>query len=270
MFGQFRGKRPIKLVPFEETPPRTFISLLCDGVTAHGLASFADLLALHARLQREHSDVRVLASLDDLGQAAYTSGHCVDLHGLDDVEGHDLSGLAPEVFENGEHQGYLSTPAEFPIRLANLVERARGQRLDQISALLDWRGDRADLLTINQDPDTALRIAREGAVFFQFVPVETASQTLAAFPNGYFNADLNPMQNYVLAQHLEARYRLSLFGIGARFLGFRRPDAFGEDEARKLATELTALYAKAPAGAADGLARRLGGRDWLLMRYAES
>ena len=216
--------------------------------------------------------MRVLASLDDLGQASYTSGHGVDHHGLDEVRGHDLSELGPDVFENGEHLGYLSTPAEFPIRLANLLERARDVGLEQVFGMLDWEtpGDSNDLITINADPEAALRIAREKIVLFQFVPVASAAQTIAAFPNGYFQADLNPMQAYALARRLEAEYGLSLFGIGARMLGFRRETALPEDRARALAEELALFYAGAPPDAVDELALLLTGRDWLLLRYTES
>lgn len=271
MFGSPR-RQPPKLVPFAEARPRTFDPLLCDGLTAHDLPSFADLLALHARLQAEHPGKRVLASLDDLGQASYTSGHATDFHELDDIAGHDLSGLGPEAFENGQHRGYLGTPAEFPIRLANLLERARDVELEQISGLLDWEtpGDSNDLVTINRDPEAALRIGEEQHVLFQVAPVDVAAQAVAAFPNGYFTADLNPMQTYVLARRLEDQYDFSLFGIGARMLGFRRKAALPADRARTLAKDLAAFYAGAPPAAADALALLLTGRDWLLLRYTES
>jgi hypothetical protein len=176
------------------------------------------------------------------------------------------------VFKNGERQGYLSTPAEFPIRLANLLARARNVELDQVFGLLDWQtpGDANDLVTINTDPEAALLIAREQEIVFQFVPVHSAAEAIAAFPNGYFQSDLNPMQNLVLARRLEAEYGLSLFGIGARLLGFRRAAALDEGKARALANQLAALYAKTPPVAADELARLLTGRDWLLLRYTES
>ncbi len=271
MLGSSRGK-PLELVPFSQAKPRTFSPLLCEGLTARNLSSFADLLGLYARLQQDRPDARVLASLDDLGQASYTSGHGTDYHGLDEVEGHDLSGLGLEVFENGEHQGYLSTPAEFPIRLANLLARARDIRLEAVFGFLDWEtsGDANDLVTINTDPEAALGIARKQEVIFQFAPVRSAAEVIAAFPNGYFQSDLSPMQNLVLARRLEAEHGLSLFGIGARLLGFRCESALGEDRARALATELAALYAKTPPTAADELARLLTGRDWLLLRYTES
>jgi hypothetical protein len=268
----FRRPKPIQLVPFAEASPRTFTTLLCDGVTARNLPSFAELMALHAQLQAAQPEVRVLASLDDLGQAAYTSGHCIDAHGLDDVEGHDLSELDPELFEDGEHLGYLSTLAEFPIRRANLLRGVEGMALYQVAGLLDWNtpGDFNDVLTVNRDPEAALCIANERDVIFQFVPVASAAETIAALPNGYFNADLDPMQNYVLSRHLEASYGLGLFGIGSRFLGFRCANALDEDAAQALAADLAAFYAGTPPAAMDELTRLFAGRDWLLLRYTDN
>jgi hypothetical protein len=271
MFG-FKRRKPLALVPFAQARPRTFTPLLCDGVTAHNVPSFAALLELHARLQQEHPDCRVLASLDSLGQACYTSGHAIDTHQLDDTEGHDLSGLGEDVLEDGEHQGYLSTPAEFPIRLANLMQRARDVDVKDVAGVLDWEtaGDANDLVTINSDPERALGIAKEKEVIFQLVPVTRAADAVAAFPNGYFHSDLTPMQTHALARHLEAEHGLALFGIGSRFLGFRREAALDRDAAHAVAGALAALYAGTPPGAADALAGVIAGRDWLLLRYTES
>jgi hypothetical protein len=271
MFG-WRRKAMLRLVPFSEASPRTFNTLLCDGVTAHDLGSFATLLTLHARLQAERPEVCVLATLDDLGQACYTSGHATDAVELDDVAGHDLSSLGDELFEEGEHPGYLSTPAEFPIRLANLIERARSVDLAQVQGVLSWEtaGDANDLITVNRDPETALRLGQERQVLFQFVPVANAADTIAAFPNGYFNSDLDPMQNHVLARRLATEYGLQLFGIGSRFLGFRRSEALGRDMAQRLARDLAALYAGTPQAAIAALSDLLTGREWLLVRYTES
>lgn len=269
MFG-FGRKQPLELVPFIDGKPRTFNTLLCDGLTAYDLASFAEWLDLHARLQAERPDCHILASLDDLGQAAYTSGHAIDSFDLDATAGHDLSGLDLAIFEDGEHPGHLSTPAEFPIRLANLLKQAVD--VGEIARLLDWDtpGDENDLVTINRDPDRALAIAGERAVIFQYVPVASAADALAAFPNGYFSGDLNPMQCHALARHLDASYSFALIGIGSRFLAFRRAEPLPLDMADRLANELAALYASAPPGAAAALAPLLGGRDWLLFRFTES
>lgn len=268
MFGWKRRPAPVALVSFAEERPRLFNMLLCDGVTAHNLPSFAELQAVHSRLQAERPGQRVLASLDDLGQAAYTSGHCTEVHGLDDVVADDLSaagGIPP-------HPGYLSTPDDFPIRLANLLRGAVSVELEAVRGLLPWEtsGDANDLITINRDAEAALRIAAEKEVVFQFVPVKSAADAIAAFPNGYFHGDLGPFQNHALARHLEAEYGLCLFGIGSRFLGFQREQPLSAESANRLAVELCGIYADAPDTATSELATLLTGRDWLLLRYTES
>lgn len=254
MFGLFKRKpKPLELVPFADGKPLTFNSLLCDGVTARNLGSFAELMELQARLQREKPDHVVLASLDDLGQAAYTSGHCAFANALDEAADEDEE-------------------AEFPDRLANFLRLVGKEESGQFAGLLDWEteGDRNDPVTVNADPEAALRIADEKEVIFQLVPVSSAADSIAAFPNGYFNSDLTPAQNHALARRLESRYGLDLFGIGSRFLGFRRPERLGEEEARALASEIAGWYRGTPLGAADALASLIAGRDWLLIRYTES
>jgi hypothetical protein len=166
----------------------------------------------------------------------------------------------------------VSEPEEFPIRLENLLHRARDVDLAKTKRVLQWEtpGDSNGLVTINGDPERALQIAGEAQVIFQFVPVATAAETIAAFPNGYFSSDLRPMQNLAIARHLESKFGLNLIGIGARFLAFRRAEAMSPAIAHALATELAALYDNAPAGAAQTLARLITGRDWLLLRYTES
>jgi hypothetical protein len=262
----------IKLTPFSEAQPRTFNALLCDGISAHHLTRFDELLALHAQLQQEHPACRILASLDDLAQACYTSGHGTDVYGLDSLEGYDLIGLSADVFENGAHRGYLSTAAEFSIRLANLQRLAQSVEFHEVANVLEWETatEPHDLIALNHNPDAALQLELDAQVIFQFVPVVRAADALAAFPNGYFTADLNPAQNYILACHLEAAHGLALFGVGARFLGFRALQAFDETKAHALATELAAFYHGSTTAHADALARLLVGRDWLLLRYTEN
>ena len=271
MFG-FGPKQAPDLVPFTDARPQIFCTLLCDGVTALRLSSFADLLALHAQLQAERPQLRVLASLDDLGQAAYTSGHAALASDLDDIADDDLPLLAPSSLEDGDYIGSLTSPAEFPIRLANLRRQARDVDFADMAGLLDWStsGDDNDPVTSNRDPDRALWIGEEKQILFQFVPVASAADTIAAFPNGYFQPDLDPMQNHALARHLDSRHGLALVAIGSRFLAFRRAQPLGFNEADALAADIAALYAGSPPNAAAQLAALLTGRDWLLLRYTES
>lgn len=266
------GPADLKMTPFSEGKPRTFNEIICDGVAAQNLGSFAALLELHAKLQAEHPDVRVLASLDDLGQAAYTSGHATDVHDLDSLEGHDLTGLDPALFEDGEPPLFLTTPEEFPYRLANVLEKAKDKRFSDACGVLEWDfpDTQSSPLLANHDPETVLMIDREQDVLFQFVPVERAADALAAFPNGYFTSDLDPFQNHALALHLEKSYGLALFGVGSRFLGFRSDAPLRPDQARGIASDMAALYEGTPEAAVEEMTDLLTGRDWLLLRYTES
>lgn len=272
-FGK-REPEPVRLTSFSETPPKLFTALLCEGVTAQNIPDFDALRALYAQLQAEHPDKRVLTTLDDPGQAAYTSGHGIESHLLDDIEGYDLSALGPECFEDGEHILYLSTPAEFPIRLANLKARANGVSFDDACGVLYWEGGAVDGPvfpdTVMLEPDRALWRGNKNDSFIQFVPVVAAADALAGFPNGYFGCDLTPMQNYAVAQQLETQHGMALMGVGASYLGFVRDEPLTVGEAGALARDIAKLYMEAPADAVERLIEVLTGKDWLLLRYAES
>jgi len=73
--------------------------------------------------------------------------------------------------------------------------------------------------------------------------VAQAWETVAAFPNGYFNGDFSPMENLFLAKHLEEEFGYALFGIGASYLGFRRTLPLSADRLRELAAFVVSLHA---------------------------
>jgi hypothetical protein len=262
----------ITLTPFSEDRPRLFTALLCDGWTARGVTSLPGLVAILRDLQAQSPACRILATLDDPRQAAYTSGHTIGSHNLDRIDRHDLSALPPEAFENGAHVGYLSTPAEFPIRLANLLEQVKSTSLKESCGLLAWAQADSDngLITANTDPDAAMSLVTDGLSFIQRVPVARAADALAAFPNGYFTCDLNPMQTHALACYLEEAHGLSLFGVGASWLGFWRDTPIDAPQAQALAKALTRFYAETPTEAAAAFATMMTGRDVLIVRYTES
>jgi len=273
MFG-FGKSKPVQLTPFSQFPNKRFGDFICDGVIAEHLSDFAALREVHRQLQAKHPGERVLATLDNPGQAVYTSGHAINKHMLDDIEGHDLSALGPECFEDGEHCGYLTTLAEFPIRLANLRARAAQTTFSDASGVLFWENSDDEGPTspdaVMRDPDDALRMGHLPEVHFQFVPVTAAADALVALPNGYFTSDLTPMQSYAVAQHLEHSHALALFGVGASYLGFSRHSELTPNEAAALALDIVTLYDHAPGDAVQRLANALVGKDWLLLRYTES
>ncbi|MBN8500800.1 MAG: hypothetical protein J0M19_06585 [Sphingomonadales bacterium] len=271
MIAPGRGQSP-EMVPFAVHRPRTFMQILCDGFTATNITSLDLLLAEIFRLRREFPGHQVVATLDDLQQACYTSGHGTAAHDLDSTAGHDLTGLDPKAFTDGEHLGYLSTTSEFPIRYSNLARLAAACALPDLQNKLFWdeQGADNDLVSINRLPDQALQLHLEEAVLFQLVPGADPGGPIAAFPNGYFASDLSPIENFALACHLHTEYGFRLFGIGSRFLGFDRDEGLSVEAATALSRDLISIYEDVPRQVLSELAQTLTGRQTVFIRYTES
>lgn len=263
MFGFRKRPKPVEIMAFDDEPPQLFTALLCDGFVVRNVPDFTAWIALLRTLQRDYPDVRVLGSLDDVHQSAYTSGHAIETHDLDRIEG---------LAEPDEDRGYLLRRDQFPIRHVNLLTRARGVAFASLAGLLPWStpGDANDPITINADPEAALGWRHEKLFLAQLVPVTTAAETVAAWPNGYFVSDLTPMQNLALAQHLETEFGLKLCAIGAGRLAFVSDTPLDAAAAAEAAADIVSLYADAPSDAADRLAAWLAAHDTLLIRYTES
>ncbi len=249
-----------ELLPLAEHDLAKRYSHVTDGRVLTGAFDIETLSQTCLELEAETPGHVCLATLDNLGQADYTSMHAVNAHDLDETEGHDLTGLPDEVFEeDGTHAGYLSTPAEFPIRLANFRAKTF-PALGEIS-LPPWSDDES-LDDINRNPDTIL----DPVSVLRLVPVQTRADAIAAYPNGYFTCDLSPFANHTLAWHLETAYGYQLFGIGASHLAFRQTKALDESQKIDLSRELAALCT-APDRA--DLIRRWFDRPFLILRYTE-
>jgi len=214
--------------------------ILFDSFIIKDLHSFDELLDIYETYKKNYPDKTIIVTLDDLGQAAYTSGHSIHYFDLDDTEGYDLSGLDKACFEDGAHIGYLTTPGEFFIRKENLLKQAKDLDFNTVcdKQLTITKEELAVLEKINQSPfayiDEQLRL--------YVVPVNKPYEGICGFPNGYFSCDLNPMENYALARHLFEKYNFALFGIGAALLGFFRKEKLEEDKAKELIADLAKLY----------------------------
>jgi hypothetical protein len=208
-----------------------------------------------------HPQARLLASLDNLGQAGYTAFHAIDTHGLDDTEGHDLSALPPACFEKGAHLGYLSTPEEFPIRLANmragLADAA--QRVERLS----WTDPNQNVTIdqVNFDPDAVVH----GPGIVQAVPVHSSADLIAAFPNGYFTDDLTPYDIHALAASLDA-IGYELIALGASYLAFWGPAERDPATMAQRSAIVAGLYEGADI---DALNESLAGARHLILRYTQ-
>ncbi len=243
---------------------------LCDEYRLSDIASMAELRDFADRIEAERPGHRVLFSLDDVHQAIYTSGHATMKHGLDDTAGFDLSGLPDACFEDGEHRGYLTTTAEFPIRATNFARLVAGATFDDAcrfdltldrEALDDWFGFQDDPLTLPDRPVAALP-----------VPADVPEDMLAAFPNGYFTCDLGPALNVAVARHFRKAHGYDLFGIGASWLGLWRRTPPSDAELDGITADFRALYHIDDAAWRDlhpRVTTAIAGRSHLWLRYSE-
>lgn len=242
----------------------------CDEYRLEAIDSIEALFDACQQIAAQHPGCRPLLSLDDWPQARYTSGHARHQLDLDEVGPQDLDGLPAECFENGEHIGYLSTKAEFPICLRNFLRHAahvsfddacaHGLTLDE-QALQAWSAYQQAPLTLLDQPLLAL-----------VVPVAQACEALAAFPNGYFESDLGPAQNFAVARHLADRHGYQLIGVGAAYLGLLRAEAADAAVAEAVAADLCRLYnvpEQEQAALSAAFVAAVDGRRHLWLRYVE-
>jgi hypothetical protein len=257
-------------IRFLENGTAGVVSGLCDEYRLDRIASFADIVALYRRIPDDHPGCRPLFTLDDVGQAQYTSGHAVGQHDLARIGDLDISHLPPECFEDGEYLGSLNTKAEFAICANNYAKLAQASSFDAACAhgvtldaegLEEWIGFQDDPLSLFDQPASAM-----------VVPVERSWDALFAFPNGYFTCDLGPAETHAVARHVCERHGYELLGIGASYLGFLRPTPASTDQVQAIAADLCRLYSvpdrERPATAA-AFERAIAGRDHLWIRYID-
>jgi hypothetical protein len=240
---------------------------LFDSFVIENLKSFDELIEIYQTYKQNNSDKTIILTLDDLGQAEYTSGHSINSDDLDETEGYDLSGLDKSCFEDGEHLGYLSTPSEFFIRKRNLLKQAKDIDFASICEK-KLTIDEAEILIlekVNRVPFDYL----DEQIILKIVPVEKPYEGICAFPNGYFESDLNPFENYALAKHLFEKYNFEFFGIGASLLGFFRNEKLEENKAKELILDLSKLY-NTNETAFDKFFEIIKSNNYLFLKYSES
>jgi hypothetical protein len=239
---------------------------LFDSFLIQNLHSFDELIEVYRTYKQNNSDKTIILTLDNLGQAEYTSVHSINSNDLDETEGYDLSGLDKTCFEDGEHLGYLSTPSEFFIRKENLLKQTKD---------IDFKSVCEKELTIDEDEISILEKINQSPfeyldkqIILKIVPVEKAYEGICGFPNGYFESDLNPFENYALAKHLFEKYNFELFGIGASFLGFIRNGNLEENKIKELIFDLSKLY-NTTEKKFDKFTEIIKNKNYLFLKYIE-
>jgi hypothetical protein len=214
---------------------------LCDVYEAEKYDSQAELLEDWRALGNMFPDSRILLTLDNLGQAQYTSMHSKGSHDLDETEGYDLSSLDEICFEDGEHVGYLSSKSEFFIRLGNFEKLCKESSLEQIFQEKNLLLNDESLSELISAQENWVSILDDSIYAFRAI-VNTAEDSLAAFPNGYFSSDLNPFENHALCRHLRENYGYSLIGIGASYLALIRETQLSPTQTSGLTELFLKLY----------------------------
>ncbi|AIY14321.1 hypothetical protein [Cellulophaga baltica] len=246
--------------------PLTTNEILFDSFLIENLNSFDEFIEIYEKYKHNNSDKTIILTLDDLGQAEYTSGHSIHSNDIDETEGYDLSGLDKACFENNEHLGYLSTPSEFFIRIGNFLKQTKD---------IDFKSVCERDLTIDEDEISILEKINlspfeylDEQIILKIVPVKKPYEGISGFPNGYFESDLNPFENYALSKHLFEKYNFELFGIGASFLGFIRNEKLGENKVKELIINLSKLY-KTTESAFDRFSEIIKDKNYLFIKYIE-
>ncbi|NRR92465.1 hypothetical protein HSX10_12880 [Winogradskyella undariae] len=240
---------------------------LFDSFLIENIKSYEELMEVYQTYKQNHPDKTIILTLDDLGQAEYTSGHACDYNALLDTEGYDLSGLDKACYdEDNEHLGHLSTPSEYFIIRENFLKQTKGIDFETVCKkdISNSEDDVLDLENINESPLAFL----DQQVVLKILPVEQPYEGLTGFPNGYFDADFSPFENYALSKYLFETYNFELFGIGASFLGFIRNEPLKDNQLKTLVTDLAKLY-NTTESEFEKLADIIKNKKHLFLRYTE-
>ncbi|MCH8620389.1 DUF4253 domain-containing protein [Undibacterium sp. TS12] len=241
---------------------------LCDRYACQQISGAADMIATYHSLLDKNPGYRFLFTLDDLGQALYTSMHASSGEDLDDVEGYDLSHLPASCFEDGQHLGYLTCKEELFIVRGNIEKKCRELDFEDVCArgISLFHDSIDEFKQANQD---ILSILDEEC-FILKVPVTHQYETICAFPNGYFSCDLSPMENLLFARLLDEQFGYQLIGIGASYVAFLKTRELDESEIQSMITMLARVYAdEFNETLTSLLADMIRGQEILVLTYTE-
>ena len=241
--------------------------MLFDSFLIENISSYEELMEVYQTYKQDNLDKTIILTLDDLGQAEYTSGHSCDSNFLLETEGYDLFGLDKACYdEDNKYLGHLSTPSEYFIIRENFLKRTKKIDFKTVCEkdISNSEDDVLDLENMNESPLAFL----DKQVILKILPVEKPYEGLTGFPNGYFSADLSPFENYALSKHLFEKYNFELFGIGASFLGFIKNEKLAENKVKELIADLAKLY-NTTESEFEKLAKIIKDKNHLFLRYTE-
>lgn len=228
---------------------------LCDRYAVLSLADTPDFVASYRALKAAKPNSSFLLTLDDFGQACYTSMHAKERFALDrgDESSDDGSGLT---FRH-----------ELFVRRANIEAHLGQASLDQVIAkgILLFDASVEEFISANENIVNCV----DEEAFLLEVELPHSYQAIVAFPNGYFDDDLNPFENMLFAKHMADEYGYELVGMGASLLAFLPEQPLDEAACASLVALLRAVYAARWDERVERLARQyVEAGSLLVLRYA--
>lgn len=197
------------------------------------VGSLAALLAQVEALRAADPHHRYLATLDDVQQCSYTSGHAsmddrLYLDSPTDMDWDDPAQEAAWNLQALQHRALQLRQAQGP-----------GSWAAVCGTLCTSADDIAALVAANRTPDALL----DDVVYIQRLPLASDDPLIAGQPNGYFSADWDSFQNHAIHQYLAEQHGYQLFAMGASWMALARPQPPDGAQAQALVDDLRALYA---------------------------
>jgi hypothetical protein len=224
------------------------------------VTSFAEVLPVLDDLRARVAPDRIVMTIDDRGQATYTSMHAAEAEEFsveaDDIDWDDVVAVA---------RYDAAQVARIAAALAAALDAADTPPLTSLREKLALDDDGlAVLLDLNARPDRAL----DDVAIVQRCRVERDDLVIAALPNGYFTSDADTFENHAVVLEL-GRHGYRHFGVGASLLAFDRPTPPTPAEADVIVDVLTSLYGSPASPRWEEIARVLGESRLLLVGYTD-
>lgn len=235
-------------------------SLFGRGYKISDWSTVDELLAFRDEKRSADPATQLLFILDDPNQAEYTSYHAVDTHDLKDVSPNDLPPDERAVYE----EKYDLTEARVrSLVAAALLRLADNTTFDVDQRLIPIDAEEVELLEAYENPQRAFG----SPAYCLETPGEEPSLAIAALPNGYFRGDLDPGENYLLAEQLRQSFGYEIVGLGSCLAAYVRPEPVNLDEAKEVVASVAGLYMKFNDEHAAAWAAATADRRLFLLHY---
>jgi hypothetical protein len=241
---------------------------LCGYYRVHDLADIRELISEVQALREENPSVQFIMTLDDIGQACYTSMHAIMSYDLDEGSWLSSESIDPSWLDGDYLRDDLTFEQRFFVRKLGFKHGVSDVQFDDIFEKLLYldASSKQELIEANKEPLSMV----DQECYLLKVPVDHSYEAIYSFPNGYFSCDLSPFEIYRLAEHLEKEFGLHLFGIGASYLSFIKGPDFKAQKVDSILALLAKIYIKEEDSEfLYEMRDSLMERDLLVLRYTE-